>query len=102
MRNLSVSVPHRLSQYEALKRVQRSIAHFAAQHSDKAEVQQSWTGYTGTFVVSNRGQQAPATITVNPSDVTVQATLPLLAIVEKSRIEDTIRDVLTKVLAQTL
>jgi len=100
MPSLSVSVPHQLSQDEALKRVQQSIAHFAGQHSDKAQVEQSWNGYTGEFLVSNRGQRAPATVTVTPSEVIVHGTLPLLAIVDKPRIEATIRDVLTRVLRE--
>ena len=99
MPNLSVSVPHQLSQDEALTRVKRAIALFYAQYSDKAKIQESWNGYTGEFSASGQGQTVPTTVTVNPGDVTVNVTLPTLALMFKSKIEATLKDVLTKALA---
>jgi Putative polyhydroxyalkanoic acid system protein (PHA_gran_rgn) len=99
MPNLTVTVSHSLSQDEALRRIQAMAGQFAAQFSGKAEVQQSWNGYVGTFQVSGGGRSAPTTVTVNPSDVTMQVELPFVALAFKSTIESRARDLLTRALA---
>jgi hypothetical protein len=46
-----------------------------------------------------QNQQVSGTVTVNTTDVTVQMTLPFIALVFKSMIESGIRDELTRILA---
>jgi hypothetical protein len=70
------------------------------QYSDKInDLRQSWNGYVGEFEVSGMGQKASGTVAANRSDVTVEITLPLAALLFKSKIESGIRDTLTRVLA---
>jgi hypothetical protein len=100
MSDLMVSVNHRLSQDEALRRIQAVVAQATVQHSDKiSDLRQSWDGYVGAFDVSGMGQKASGTVAVNPSDVTVQIKLPFAASLFKSKIESGIRDSLTRILA---
>jgi hypothetical protein len=100
MPSLIVSVSHRLSQDEALRRIQVAIAQAKAQYSDKInDLRESWNGYVGAFQVSAMSQQASGTATVNLSEVTIQIALPLLASIFKSKIESGLRDELTKILA---
>jgi Putative polyhydroxyalkanoic acid system protein (PHA_gran_rgn) len=97
---LIVSVSHRLAQDEAMRRIQAVVAQAKVKYSDKIDaLRDSWNGYIGTFEVSGMGQKGSGTAAVNPSDVTVQITLPLAASFFKSRIESGIRDTLTKILA---
>ena len=100
MPNLDVSVGHRLSQDEALRRIRAVIAQAKTQYSDEIDdLHESWDGYAGDFKVSAQNQQVSGTVTVNPTDVTVQMTLPFIALVFKSMIESGIRDELTRILA---
>jgi hypothetical protein len=100
MPGLIVSVSHRLSQDEALRRIQATVAQARAQYSDKIDdLRESWNGYVGAFQISAKNQQGSGTVMVNPSDVTVQTTLPLLALVFKPMIEARMRDELTRILA---
>lgn len=100
MPSLIVSVSHQLSQEEALRRIQATVAQARVQYSDKiSELRESWDGYAGTFVVSAMNQQASGSVTVNPSEVTVKARLPLLALAIKPMIESRIRHELTRILA---
>jgi Putative polyhydroxyalkanoic acid system protein (PHA_gran_rgn) len=100
MPDLIVSVSHRLSQDEALRRIQAAVAQAKTQYSNKIDdLQESWNGDFGAFQISALNQQVSGTVAVNPSDVTVQITLPFLLSVFKSRIEFGLRDVLTKILA---
>ena len=100
MPNIQVSVPHQLSQDEALKRIQRAIAQAKGQNSDKiSDLNETWDGYVGTFSAKAMGYSATGTLTVNPSDVTVTTTLPFFASAFKSKIETALRDMLTRLLA---
>jgi hypothetical protein len=100
MPDLIVSVSHRLSQDEALRRIQAAVAQAKTQYSDKIDdLREGWNGYVGALKISAQNQQASGMVMVNPSDVTVQVTLPFLALVFKSRIESMMRDELTRILA---
>jgi hypothetical protein len=100
MPSLLLSVSHQLSQDEALRRIRSAVAHAKVRYADKInEMRQSWNGYLGVFKVSGMGQKASGTVAVNPSDVTVQITLPFAASLFKSKIESGIRGTLTRILA---
>ncbi len=100
MPGLIVSVSHQLSQDEALRRLQAAIDQAKTQYANKIDdLRQSWNGYLGAFEVSGMGQKASGTVAVNPSDVTVQITLPFTASLFKSKIESGIREMLTRILA---
>jgi hypothetical protein len=100
MPDLTVSVSHRLSQDEALRRIQTAVAQAKTQYSDKIDdLREGWNGYVGAFQISAQNQQASGTVMVNPSEVTVQIALPFVALGFKSRIESGLRDALTRILA---
>ena len=100
MPDLIVSVSHQLSQDEALRRIQTVVAQIKAQYSDKInDLREDWNGYIGTFQISAQNQQVSGTVKVNPSDVTIQTTLPFVASLFKTGIESRLRDELTKILA---
>jgi len=99
MPDLIVSVSHRLSQDEALRRIQTAVAQAKIQYPDKIEdLREDWNDYVGTFQISANNQQVSGTVTVNPSDVTVQTTLPFLAMVFEPMIETSMRYELTRIL----
>jgi hypothetical protein len=100
MPRLTVYVIHQLSQDEALRRIQAAVAQAKVKYSDKInDLRDSWNGYVGAFDVSGMGQKASGSVAVNPSDVTVQITLPFAASLFKSKIESGIRETLTRMLA---
>jgi hypothetical protein len=100
MPNLNISVPHQLSQDEALRRLKSAIGDAKKQYGDKIDdLQESWNGYTGTLNVAAMGQKLAVVLTVNPSDVTVQSALPMIAMMFRGKIEAAIRQEGTKLLA---
>jgi hypothetical protein len=100
MPDLIVSVSHRLPQDEALRRIQAAVAQAKSQHSDKiTDLHEVWNGYAGVFQISAQNQQLSGTVTVNPSDVTVQITLPFVASFFKPMIESGMRNELARILA---
>jgi hypothetical protein len=100
MPELTVSVPHQLSQDEALRRIQSAIAQVKTQYSDKvAGLREEWNGYRGTFEMSAQNLQVIGTVTVSPSDVTVQTTLPFFMSLFKTTIESRVKDEMSRILA---
>jgi Putative polyhydroxyalkanoic acid system protein (PHA_gran_rgn) len=100
MPNLSLTVPHHLSQDEALTRVKGFIDQARQQFSGYlSDFQESWNGYVGNFSASGSGYSVSGEIGVNPSAVNVESSLPMVAIVFKAQIESYVRETLAKLLA---
>jgi putative polyhydroxyalkanoate system protein len=100
MPKLSVSVPHKLTQEEATRRLKESSmglkGAFAGQVSD---LEEEWDGDEVRFGFAAMGMKVKGTVTSEPSQVTVNAELPIVAMMLKGTIEQQIRDQLGKVLA---
>jgi Putative polyhydroxyalkanoic acid system protein (PHA_gran_rgn) len=100
MSNLNITVPHQLSQDEALRRIRQYIEQAKMQYSDKITgFQEDWNGHVGAFKVSASGFSGSGNIIVNPSEVSIQSSLPLLAMAFKGRIEAFVQETLMRLLA---
>jgi putative polyhydroxyalkanoic acid system protein len=92
MSNLTISIPHNLSQGEALKRIKNALAQAKAEHSGKIKnLQENWNGSVGTLSGSAMGHAASGTITVNASEIVFDLALPFAASLFKGKIEAGIR-----------
>jgi uncharacterized phage protein gp47/JayE len=92
MSNMNISIPHNLSQDEALKRIKDAIAQTKTQHSGNIkDLQENWNGNVGTFSGSAMGQAVSVTVTVNASEVVLDLELPFAATFFKGKIEADIR-----------
>jgi hypothetical protein len=100
MLKVNVSVPHQISQDEALRRIQARVAEIKAQYSDQVtDLSENWNRYIGTLSGSARGFKASGNLAVAPSIVTVEIALPFPAVFLMGKIEAGIRDELTRLLA---
>jgi hypothetical protein len=98
--NLSVSIPHNLSQEEAQRRIQDAIAQAKVEYSGQIkDLQENWSGNVGTFGGSAMGQTVSGTITVNASNVVLDLALPFAASFFKGQIETGMRELTTKLLS---
>jgi hypothetical protein len=92
MPNLNISIPHNLSQDEALKRIKDAIAQAQDQNPGKIkDFQENWNGTVGTLSGSAMGQAASGTVTVNASEIVLDLALPFAATFFKGQIEANIR-----------
>jgi putative polyhydroxyalkanoate system protein len=77
---ISVSIPHRLTQDEARRRLERGIADLKSKHAKgaAADVQEAWNGNQMTFRVAAMGQSVTGKVDVTPDAVKVDVELPWL------------------------
>jgi hypothetical protein len=75
---LVVSIPHRLGQAEALRRLQGGLTRAAAQFPVLQVDEEQWAGDRMTFRVRALGQAASGTIDVADDHVRLEVTLPWL------------------------
>lgn len=100
MPNINVSVSYQIPQDEALARIQTRVAQLMAQYSNQvSNLKENWSGYVGAFGGSAHGFSVSGRIVVDPSVVTVEVGLPLIAFAYRGKIEEGIRSELTTLLA---
>ena len=92
MANFNISIPHQLSQEEALSRVKSLLAQLKAQYSVKlGGLHEEWNGNVGSFSGASPVGAVSVTLTVNPSEVVIEGELPAMATFFKGKIESGIR-----------
>jgi len=100
MPNLKMTVPHRIPQDEALKRIKGLLGQVKQQYADKAsDLHEEWSGNTGTFSFSAMGFPVSGTLNVKASEVELNGNLPFAASFFMGKIESTIRERATTLLA---
>ncbi|MFA6432791.1 MAG: polyhydroxyalkanoic acid system family protein [Candidatus Paceibacterota bacterium] len=88
-----MSVPHSLPQGEALLRIKKLLGEVKTQFADKiSDLQEQWTGNTGTFSFSAMGFSISGNLTVGQDQVKLDGKLPFAAMFFKGKIEQTVRE----------
>ncbi|NCI52136.1 polyhydroxyalkanoic acid system protein [Sediminibacterium roseum] len=91
MASFNMSVPHQLTQDEALKRIQNALGQLKQEHGDKiSNLTENWSGNTGTFGLTVMGFDVSGKLTVTASSVDIDAELPFAASLFKGKIKELI------------
>ena len=99
MPKLSIAVPHQLDAEEVKNRLLGLMSKIKERHSDKfSNLTEEWGEKSGTFSFSTFGFSVKGTITAEPDKVALDADLPFAAMMFKGKIEQEVRDTLTRVL----
>lgn len=100
MPKMSIVVPHKLSQDEAMGRIKHLLGEVKTDYGDKvSDLRETWSGNRGEFAFKAMGFSIAGTLDVKPGEVALNGSLPLAAMPFKSKIESTIRDRATRLLA---
>ena len=100
MANLEVTIPHNLSEEEALRRLKNQFTEMKKEHGDKiSNLKEEWNGNIGNFSFTAQGFDIEGTITVNPSTVELEGKIPFALSLFKGAITKTIQQQATKVLS---
>ena len=93
MAKIDLTVTHRFSQDEALRRAHGLLEKIQKQFAGKiSDIQQKWDGNVGIFSFSVMGFSVSGKLTVEPSEVKLTAALPFAAVFFKGEIEAAIRE----------
>ena len=99
MPKLSIAVPHQLDAEDVKHRLVGLMAKIKERHSDKfSNLQEEWGDKSGTFSFSTFGFSVKGTVTAEPDKVQLDADLPFAAMMFKGKIEQEVRDTLTRIL----
>jgi hypothetical protein len=75
--SVSVSVPHRLGEEEAIRRIKGGFGTLRGHLASLVSIdEEEWTGNVARFQMRGFGQSAAGTITVADHNVQVEVTLP--------------------------
>ncbi|MBI2033481.1 MAG: polyhydroxyalkanoic acid system family protein [Candidatus Liptonbacteria bacterium] len=95
-----MTIPHRLSQDEALRRIKGLLGEVKTEFAYKiSNLCEEWNGSRGKFSFSAIGFSVSGTLTVKPSEVELVGRLPFAANFFRGKIEETIRERAEKLLA---
>ena len=100
MAQLSVDVPHALSQDEAAGRFKEKLATARTEYHDQlSDFREQWQDHTLSFAFRAMGMAISGNIAVEPGKVRLRASLPLAVMVFKSTIEKRVRAEIAELLA---
>jgi hypothetical protein len=88
MASLKMSIPHQLTQQEALNRIKHLLAKLQQEQKDKiSNVKEDWNGETGNFQFTAKGFDLSGVIKVQPSSIDIDATVPFAVSLFKEQIK---------------
>jgi hypothetical protein len=93
MASLEMTIPHQLSQDEALKRIKNLLSDTRKEHGDLiSNLQENWNGYAGQFSFSAKGYDISGHLIVQPSSIEINSTIPFAVSLFKGTITKLIRE----------
>ncbi|MGE0608716.1 MAG: polyhydroxyalkanoic acid system family protein [Pirellulales bacterium] len=99
MPKLSIPVPHQLDAEDVKNRLMGLMDKIKERHGDKfSNLKEEWGENSGTFSFSTYGFNVKGTVTSEPGKVVLDAELPFAAMMFKGKIEQEVRETLTRVL----
>ncbi len=100
MPSMSVTVPHFSTQEDVTARLKGLLERAKERNQDKVQdLVEQWNDHTLTFSFKAYGFDVGGTVVVEPQTVRVEAKLPFAAMMFKGKIEQALRDELTRALA---
>jgi hypothetical protein len=100
MPTITVTVPHHRTQDEVTDRLKRLLEHAKERNLDKVQdLVEQWNDHTLTYSFKTFGFTVGGTMAVEPHEVRVESKLPFAAMMFKGKIEEILRDELTRAIA---
>jgi hypothetical protein len=101
MPTISFAVPHALARDEVVARLKRESDVLRTSLGDRVrDMREAWEDHSLAFSFTTMGMAVEGRITVEPEEVRVTATVPLVAMMFKGIIEERVRDRLRELLAR--
>jgi hypothetical protein len=100
MPNLSLTVSHQLDQQQAIERLKGFLDKVKQRYQDQvSNLEENWNDNQLQFGFTTYGFNVKGNLDVQADAVVIDGQIPLAAMMFKGKIEQTIRDELTRLLA---
>jgi hypothetical protein len=91
MPSLDFSIPHKLTQDEALNKIKQLLTDAKRDHGDMIEnLQENWEGNKGSFSFSAKGYDISGELIVQPNSIDIHSKVPFALTLFKGMITDMI------------
>lgn len=100
MPSVQLTIPHQLGQAEALSRLQGLLAKVKNRYQNQvSDLKETWNDNVVQFSFTTYGFNVAGQMTVEPADVRFDAKVPMAAMMFKGKIEQTLREEITRALS---
>lgn len=101
MASLKMSIPHKLSQQEALSRIKGLLGKLKEEKKDMiTHVKENWKDQTGTFEFTVKGFAISGVIQAHPSHIDIDAKVPFAVSLFSGKIKQVIGDKANELLSK--
>ena len=101
MPSIQVTVHHKLTEHEAMSRIQNLVSNLKDEHGDKvANIEEEWHARTGKFSFTFHGLSLSGTVSLHPGTVEIHGKLPLAVSLFRGKIKEVIKDKAGELLAK--
>ena len=100
-REISITIPHKLTQAEVRQRIEKGIVNAQREHAGKfSKLEHNWSDNHLDFDLGVLGQSITGAVDVNPSDVVVHVHLPWMLAAFADKIRPQIKTQADKLLSE--
>jgi len=100
MSSIQVTVHHKLTEHEAMARIQNLVTNLKNEHGDKvSNIEEEWHARSGKFQFSFHGMHLSGTVNLHPGTVEIHGRIPLAVTLFRGKIKDVIREKASELLA---
>jgi hypothetical protein len=101
MSSIQVTVHHKLTEHEAMARIQNLVTNLKHEHGDKIDsIQEEWHARSGKFEFTFHGMHLAGTIILHPGIVEIHGKIPLAFTLFRGKIKDVIKEKASELLGE--
>jgi hypothetical protein len=101
MSSIQVTVHHKLTEHEAMARIQKLVTNLKHEHGEKiSNIEEEWHARSGKFQFNFHGMHLAGTINLHPGTVEIQGKIPLAFVLFRGKIKDVIKEKASDLLAK--
>jgi len=101
MPSIQVTVHHKLTEHEAMARIQKLVTNLKQEQGEKiSNIEEEWHARSGKFQFVFQGMHLSGTINLHPGAVEIHGKVPLVASLFRGKIKDVIKEKASELLAE--
>ena len=100
MSAIQVTVHHKLTEHEAMARIQKLVTNLKHEHGDKvSNIEEEWHARSGKFSFTFHGLDLSGSVILHPGSVEIHGKIPFAVSLFRGKIKDVIKDKAHELLA---